>query len=79
MESPKAVNAFLIGTVVVGLLGAFNFSLYLRDFSVFLVTLGVLFVVFFGYCVAAFFLGITTAPLVWVLSLFGGRKPRDKS
>ena len=78
MENPRAVSALFWSTVAMGVLGSLALSVYLRDFSVFLAALGVLLLIVVGCAGAALFLGITIAPLVWLLSRFSGRGPKRK-
>jgi hypothetical protein len=78
MENPKAMNTFLRGVVAVGLLGSLALNIYLSDVSIFLYSLGVLFLVFVGCAVSAILLGTVTWPLVWLLSRFSSRGPKRK-
>ena len=78
MESPKSVNAFLLALVGIGLLGLLALSIYIQDFGFFFRAVGVLALIALGCMVYGFLLGVVTSPLLWLLSLFGGGRPKHK-
>jgi hypothetical protein len=78
MEQPEAVSMLLWVVVGICLLIPLGFSISVGDYSIFLGALGLLLLVAVGCAVVAVVVGITTAPLVWLLSLFSGRGPKRK-
>ena len=78
MESPKVVNAFLLTTVVLCLLGALFFSICFRDAFIFLNYLRYLALLFLALAIAGIGVGIVVLPLMWILSLCGGPKIKGK-
>ena len=79
MENPKAVYRFLGGLLGSVILVALALSIYLRDFSVLLFTLGFIFLVFVGFAVVALIFAVEFGPLVWLLSWLSSRRSKRKS
>jgi hypothetical protein len=78
MENPKAMKVLLWVVVAVCLLIPLAFSISVGDYSIFLGAVGIFLLVVVGCAAVAVVLGITTAPFVWLLSLFSGRGPKRK-
>jgi hypothetical protein len=78
MESPKSVNAFLLTFVGLLLLGLLIVSIYIQDFAFFFGAIGVIILVVLGCAAYGLLMGVVTIPLVWLLSLFGGARPKHK-
>ena len=78
MEKPKSVNAFALTFVGLVLLGLLILSIYIEDFAFFFEAIGVIILVVLGCAVCGLLMGVITTPLVWLVSLFGGRGPKHK-
>ena len=77
MENPKAVNAFFLTVVALCLLAALFLSIVSRNVFVILDYLGYLILFFLALAAGGMIIGLITFPLMWLLSRWGGPKPRE--
>jgi len=78
MENPKAVYAFFITIVVICLLAALFLSVFYRDAFIFLDYLVWLVNSFLVLAAVGIIIGVMTFPLMWLLSRWGGPKPKGE-
>lgn len=79
MENQKAVNRLLVGLPVSVLVLSLAISLYLRDFSVVLGTLGFVLLMLAGCAVVSLVFAVGFGPLLWLLSRLSSRGSKPKA